>query len=349
MDIGVEERGEDLAMVKTALITGITGQSGSYLADFLVDKGYKVYGLVRRSSNENDWRLHQCRDKVEFIYGEMTDQGSLDRAIQISRPDEVYNLAAMSFVFSSWQHPEQTMDVNAVGTLRILESIRKYKPDAKFYQASSSEMFGLVQETPQKETTPFHPRSPYGVSKVAAYWTTINYRESFNIFACNGILFNHESPRRGLEFVTKKISTGVAKIFLGSDEAIMLGNLDSKRDWGYAWDYVQAMWLMLNQEKPDDYVIATGETHSVREFVEESFRWVNMNVTWEGEGINEVGKVGERIVVTISKEFFRPAEVNLLLGDATKAKEKLGWKPECTFKELVNRMIVKDVERLRKK
>ncbi len=338
-----------------ALITGITGQDGSYLADFLLEKGYEVWGIVRRSSTDTiHWRLHECRDKIKVIYGEMTDQGSLDRAIQEVQPDEVYNLAGQSFVGSSWQHPEQTMDVNALGCLRMLEAIRKHKPNIKFYQASSSEMFGKVQEIPQSEKTPMRGRSPYGVSKLAAFGLTVNYRESYGIFACNGILFNHEGPRRGIEFVTKKISTGVVKIKLGGEEPIVLGNLDSKRDWGYAWDYVKGMWLMLQQDKPDDYVLATGETHTVREFVELAFKEVGMEIEWEGEGVNEVGKWKNpyvasemgKVLVRVSKEFYRPAEVDLLLGNPNKAKEILGWTATTKFPELVKLMVKRDIERL---
>ena len=333
--------------MKRALITGITGQDGPYLAKLLLEKDYDVYGLHRRASTTNFWRLDylQIRDKVKVINGDLEDLSSLERAIEKSEPDEVYNLAAQSYVAASWKQPIYTAEVTGVGVLRMLEAIRQTNPKIKFYQASSSEMFGKVQEIPQKETTPFYPRSPYGVSKVFGYWITVNYRESFNIFACNGILFNHESPLRGTEFVTRKITLGVARIKKGLQDHIELGNLDSKRDWGFAGDYVRAMWLMLQQNKPDDYVIATGETHTVREFVELAFKEVGIDIKWKGKKVDERGidsKTG-RVLVKVNPEYFRPAEVDLLIGDATKAKEKLGWKTRIEFKELVHIMIHYDM------
>jgi GDPmannose 4,6-dehydratase len=339
--------------MKKALITGITGQDGSYMAELLLEKGYEVYGMVRRISWENYERINHLRDKIKFVSGDLNDTSSLDEIIRKVKPDEVYNLAAQSFVPASWEQPILTAEVTAVGVLKLLEAIRKNKPDTKFYQASSSEMFGKVQEVPQKETTPFYPRSPYGVSKVFAHYITINYRESYNIFACSGICFNHESPRRGLEFVTRKISYGVAQIMLGVEKKLRLGNLDAKRDWGFAGDYVEAMWLMLQQDNPDDYVIATGETHTVKEFVEKSFLYFGVELQWEGENENSKGiiksidnkkcinknlKIGD-IVVVSDKQFYRPAEVDLLIGDSTKAKQKLGWKPKVSFNQLVEMMV----------
>ncbi|HHW48207.1 MAG TPA: GDP-mannose 4,6-dehydratase [Clostridiaceae bacterium] len=332
-----------------ALITGITGQDGSYLAEFLLEKGYEVHGLIRRSSTDNTERICHLLDepkKVTLHYGDMTDAGSLCRLLYRIEPTEVYNLAAQSHVKVSFDIPKFTSDVNALGTLMLLDSIREVNPDIKFYQASSSELFGKVREIPQNENTPFYPRSPYAVSKLYAYWITVNYRESYNLFACNGILFNHESPRRGKNFVTRKITTGIADILTGKSECIYLGNLEAKRDWGYAGDYVEAMWLILQQDKPDDYVVATGETHTVREFCELAFRYAGINLVWTGEGLNEKGvdKETGRELVRVSKEFFRPAEVDLLLGDPTKAKNKLGWKPRVTFEELVAMMVKSDLQ-----
>jgi len=332
-----------------ALITGITGQDGSYLAEFLLEKGYEVHGLIRRNSTDNTERIRHLLDEPERVtlhYGDMTDAGSLIRLLYKIEPDEVYNLAAQSHVKVSFDMPKFTADVNAVGTVMLLDSIREVNPDIKFYQASSSELFGKVRETPQNENTPFYPRSPYAVSKLYAYWITINYREAYNLFACNGILFNHESPRRGKNFVTRKITTGIADILNGKSECIYLGNLDAKRDWGYAGDYVEAMWLILQQDKPDDYVVATGETHTVREFCELAFRSVGINLIWTGEGLNEKGvdKETGRELVRVSSEFFRPAEVDLLLGDPTKAKNKLGWKPRVSFEELVAMMVKSDIQ-----
>jgi len=319
---------------KSALITGITGQDGSYLTELLLSKGYKVYGLIRRTSTESIERIKHILDKIELIEGDLTDLSSLIRAVKYSNPDEVYNLASMSYVAHSWKSPIATAEITGVGTLRMLEALKVTDSKAKFYQASSSEMFGKAQETPQTEKTPFYPRSPYGISKVFAYWTTINYRESYGMFACNGILFNHESPRRGIEFVTRKITDGVARIKLGLGKEIRLGNLDAKRDWGFAGDYVEAMWLMLQQQKPEDYVIATGETHTVREFVEEAFKVA---------GVEHYEKY-----VGVDKKFFRPAEVELLIGNPEKARKILGWKPKVNFKQLVKMMVDADLERIRK-
>lgn len=316
--------------MKKALITGVTGQDGSYLAEFLIEKGYQVFGMVRRSSVERFDRIQHIRNQIELIQGDLTDQSSLDGAIKEIQPDEVYNLAAQSFVPTSWNQPVLTADITGVGVTRIIEAIRKHKIDAKFYQASSSEMFGKVQEMPQKETTPFYPRSPYGVAKVYGHWITINYRESYNIFTCSGILFNHESPRRGLEFVTRKVTDGVARIKVGLLKELRMGNLDAKRDWGYAGDYVKAMWLMLQQEKPDDYVIATGVAHSVKELVEIAFG--HAGIDW-------------RKYVVVDPKLFRPAEVTHLVGDASKAGTELGWKPEVSFEYLIRMMVDEDLRR----
>ncbi|MGC9218829.1 MAG: GDP-mannose 4,6-dehydratase [Athalassotoga sp.] len=332
--------------MKRAFITGITGQDGGYLAELLLKKGYEVYALYRRNSNQRFDRIEDILDKIHLVEGDLTDDSSLINAIEVSKPDEVYNLAAQSFVGVSWKEPVFTAEVNGLGVTRLLEAIRLKKPDAKFYQASTSELFGLIQEIPQKETTPFHPRSPYGVAKLYGYWITVNYRESYKMFACNGILFNHESPKRGMEFVTRKISKAVAEIYRGEREYVSLGNLDAKRDWGYAGDYVKAMWLMLQQETPDDFVIASGETHTVREFVEKAFKIVGIEIEWKGKGINETGidiKSG-KIIVKIDPQFFRPADVELLLGDPTKAKQKLGWKPEVSFDKLIEMMVRSDLE-----
>lgn len=318
-------------MAKSALITGITGQDGSYLAEFLLSKKYKVYGLTRRTSTINFERIKDIIDKINLIQGDLLDQSSLSSAIMEAEPDEVYNLAAQSFVKTSWNQPVLTGEFTALGVTRLLEAIRVVNPKIKFYQASSSEMFGKVTQSPQKETTRFHPRSPYGVAKAYGHYITVNYRESFDIFACSGILFNHESPRRGLEFVTRKISHAVARISLGKQTKLELGSLEPKRDWGFAGDYVQAMWLMLQQEKPDDYVIATGENHSVREFVQAAFKIV---------GINDFRKY----VVVNKAEHMRPAEVDYLIGDASKAKRILGWQPKTSFKELVEIMVRADLE-----
>lgn len=315
---------------KRALITGITGQDGSYLAEFLLAKDYEVFGLTRRTSTPNYERILHIQDRINFIPGDLLDQQSLTTAIVQANPDEIYNLAAQSFVQTSWSQPVLTGEFTALGVTRMLEAMRQVKPEAKFYQASSSEMFGMVHETPQTERTQFHPRSPYGVAKVYGHWITINYRESYDLFTVSGILFNHESPRRGLEFVTRKISHTVAKIHLGHGNNLVLGNLDAKRDWGFAGDYIEAMWLMLQQKTPDDYVIATGENHSVQEFVEEAFRVIGVK-NWKK-------------YVKTSNEFMRPAEVDFLIGDASKAKTKLGWKPKVSFKELVKIMVESDIK-----
>lgn len=332
-------------MAKHALITGVTGQDGSYLAELLLEEGYEVYGIMRRKSKVDYGNAKHLVDKVKFIYADMTDIASLIRAMKISQADEVYNLAAQSFVGTSWEQPLATADIDAIGVTNILEAIRTVKPQARFYQASTSEMFGKVQEIPQREETPFYPRSPYGVAKLYGHWITKNYRESFDMFACSGILFNHESERRGLEFVTRKITDAVARIKLGVQDYLELGNLDAKRDWGHAKDYVRAMWLMLQQEQPDDYVVATGETRMVREFVEAAFNAVDMQIEWQGTGVDEVGidKATGKVVVKINPEFFRPAEVELLIGTPAKAERVLGWKREISFAELVSRMVKNDL------
>ena len=318
---------------KSALITGITGQDGSYLAEFLLSKGYKVFGLIRRTSILNFERIEHIQERIELISGDLLDQNSLINAIKESNPDEIYNLAAQSFVPASWKQPVFTGEATALGVARMLEAISAVNPKIKFYQASSSEMFGKVREVPQTEKTQFYPRSPYGVAKLYGHWITINYKESYNMFCCSGILFNHESPRRGLEFVTRKVSNTVAKIKLGLANELRLGNLEAKRDWGFAGDYVRAMWLMLQQDEPDDYVISTGITHSVKDLVQIAFNYVNLN--WED-------------YVVIDQKFVRPAEVELLLGDSTKAKEKLGWKPEVNFKDLIKMMVDTDLEKIKK-
>lgn len=331
--------------MKNALITGITGQDGSYLAELLLEKGYNVYGLMRRKSVVDYGNVEHIKDKLHFIYADMTDEISLINSMRISQADEVYNLAAQSFVATSWEQPIVTAEIDAIGVTNLLEAIRTVKPSARFYQASTSEMFGLVQEMPQTESTPFYPRSPYGVAKLYGHWITKNYRESYGLFACSGILFNHESERRGKEFVTRKITDAVARIRLGVQEYLELGNLDSKRDWGHSQDYVCAMWLMLQQDKPDDYVIATNETRTVREFVEIAFAHVGIDIVWQGSGVDEVGidKATEHVVVKVNKRFFRPAEVDVLLGNPAKAEEKLGWKRKILFKELVTRMVDNDM------
>lgn len=332
--------------MKNALITGITGQDGSYLAELLLEKGYEVYGIMRRKSVVDYGNVDHIKDKIHFIYADMTDIISLINAMKVSQADEVYNLAAQSFVATSWEQPLATAEIDAIGVTNMLEAIRTIKPTARFYQASTSEMFGLVQEIPQKETTPFYPRSPYGVAKLYGHWITKNYRESFGLYACSGILFNHESERRGKEFVTRKITDAVARIKLGLQEFVELGNMDSKRDWGHSKDYVNAMWLMLQQDTPDDYVIATNETRTVREFVETAFRHVGITVTWQGTGVDEIGidKATGKTLVKINPKFFRPAEVDILIGDPTKAETKLGWKRNISFAELVERMVKNDLE-----
>ena len=336
--------------MKKALITGITGQDGSYLADLLLEKGYDVYGMVRRNSTENFERIEHIRDSVKFVSGDLLDQMSLMTLIRDIQPDEVYNLAAQSFVPTSWSQPVFTGEATAIGVTRMLEAIRYEKPDAKFYQASSSEMFGKVVEMPQSEKTPFYPRSPYGVAKVYGHFITVNYRESYGIFAVSGILFNHESPRRGKEFVTRKITDGVARIKFGLLDTLELGNLDAKRDWGFAGDYVRMMWMMLQQDEAEDYVIGTGEAHSVREFVDLALKYAGFNIRWEGEGLNEhcIDKNSGKTIVRVSKEFFRPAEVNHLLADPKKAREKLGWQPKVSFDNLVQMMVDADIKRYEK-
>lgn len=332
--------------MKSALITGITGQDGSYLAELLLDKGYEVYGIMRRKSVVDYGNVNHLKDKIHLIYADMTDPISLITAMKISMADEVYNLAAQSFVATSWEQPLATADIDAIGVTNMLEAIRVVKPEARFYQASTSEMFGLVQAIPQCETTPFYPRSPYGVAKLYGHWITKNYRESYDLFACSGILFNHESERRGLEFVTRKITNTAARISLGLEECVELGNLSAKRDWGHSKDYVKAMWLMLQADEPDDFVIATNETRTVREFAETAFKHVGIDIEWKGEGVNETGvdKNSGKTVVKVNPKFFRPAEVELLLGNPAKAEEKLGWKREISFDELVRRMVTNDLE-----
>ena len=332
--------------MKHALITGVTGQDGSYLAELLLEKGYEVYGIMRRKSVVDYGNVEHIKDKIHFIYADMTDIVSLINAMRISQADEVYNLAAQSFVGTSWEQPVATADIDAIGVTNMLEAIRTVKPEAHFYQASTSEMFGKVQEMPQTEKTPFYPRSPYGVAKVYGHWITKNYRESYNMFACSGILFNHESERRGLEFVTRKITNAVARIKLGLQDHVELGSLDAKRDWGHSKDYVRAMWLMLQQEQPDDYVIATNETRTVREFVETAFHHVGIEVEWHGSGVDEIGidKATGKTVVSVNPKFFRPAEVEVLLGNPAKAEAALGWEREISFAELVKRMVENDLE-----
>jgi len=342
---------------KKALIFGITGQDGAYLAEFLLDKGYIVHGVKRRSSSFNTERIdHLYKDRhannFNFIlhYGDVTDSTNVIRIIQETQPDEIYNLAAQSHVQVSFETPEYTANADAVGVLRILEAIRilGLSNKTRFYQASTSEMFGKVQEIPQSEKTPFYPRSPYGVAKLYGYWITVNYREAYNIFACNGILFNHESPIRGETFVTRKITRAVAKIKNGKDEKLFLGNLDASRDWGYAKDYVEAMWLMLQQEKPQDFVVATGETHTVREFVELAFKEIGVEIQWRGNGLDEIGidkKTGKKLVF-IDPRYFRPTEVDYLLGDSSKAHKQFNWKPKTSFKELVKIMVKADISKM---
>jgi GDPmannose 4,6-dehydratase len=320
--------------MKTALITGITGQDGSYLAELLLEKNYQVYGLARRTSIPTSKRISHLKDKVELIPADLADQHSLTRAVKQADPDEVYNLAAQSFVSTSFGQPVYTGDVTGLGVTRMLEALRMVKPDAKFYQASSSEMYGKAEEFPQNEETPFHPRSPYGVAKVYGHWMTVNYRESYDMFAVSGILFNHESPRRGVEFVTRKIAKAAARIKLGLQDKVYLGNLEAKRDWGFAKDYVEAMWLMLQEEEPDDYVIGTGEAHSVKNFCRAAFSVVDLD--WKD-------------YVEVSEKFYRPAEVDHLLADYSKAQNKLGWEPKTSFEELVKKMVEKDLEIERRK
>lgn len=341
--------------MKKALITGITGQDGAYLAELLLKKGYEVHGIKRRTSMFNTDRIDhlykdQHEDNVNFFlhYGDLTDSTNLIRIIQQVQPDEIYNLAAMSHVQVSFDTPEYTANADGIGTLRILEAIRilGLEKKTKFYQASTSELYGLVQEVPQKETTPFYPRSPYAVAKLYGYWITVNYREAYGIYACNGILFNHESPLRGETFVTRKITRAVARIKLGLQKKLYLGNLDAKRDWGFAKDYVEAMWLILQQDNPEDFVVATGQTTTVRDFVDLAFKEVGIEIEWQGNGVDEVGidKSNGNRVVEVDPRYFRPTEVELLLGDPTKAQEKLGWKPQTTLKELCSMMVREDLK-----
>lgn len=345
--------------MKKALITGITGQDGAYLSEFLIKKGYEVHGIKRRASSLNTERInhlfqdpHETGRKLILHYGDLTDSSNLTRILQEVQPDEIYNLGAQSHVQVSFEVPEYTADVDAVGTLRLLESIRilKMEKRVKFYQASTSELFGKVQQIPQSESTPFYPRSPYGVAKLYAYWIVVNYRESYGLYACNGILFNHESPLRGETFVTRKVTRAVARIKHGLQEKLYMGNLNSKRDWGYAGDYVELMWLMLQQDRPDDYVMATGMTTSVRDFISYAFEFADINIEWIGSGVNEVGidKDNGRVLVEIDPRYFRPAEVDLLIGDPSKAINKLGWSPKVTLKELVKMMVEYDLDLARK-
>jgi GDPmannose 4,6-dehydratase len=336
--------------MKKALITGITGQDGSYLAELLLIKQYEVYGIMRRKSVVDYGNTKHIEDKINFIYADMTDPVSLLAAVKKSQPDEVYNLAAQSFVATSWEQPLATADIDGIGVTNLLEAIRTIKPEARFYQASTSEMFGLVQEIPQTEMTPFYPRSPYGVAKLYGHWITKNYRESYGMYACSGILFNHESERRGKEFVTRKISDAVARIKLGIQDHLELGNLDSKRDWGHSKDYVKAMWLMLQQETADDYVIATNKTRTVREFVETAFKHAGIDLVWSGSGVEERGKDPStgKTIVQVNPKFFRPAEVDILLGNPAKAEKNLGWKREISFEELVKRMVENDLHLVEK-
>lgn len=340
-------------IMKKAIITGITGQDGSYLAELLLDKGYEVHGITRRSSSPNTQRIEHLIDgkfgeeeKFFLHFGDLSDSNSLNKLIYKIEPCEIYNLGAQSHVKVSFDVPEFTSDVNALGSLRLLESIKEINSKIKFYQASSSELFGKVKETPQNENTPFNPRSPYAVAKLYAYWITVNYREAYHLFATNGILFNHESPRRGETFVTRKITTGISNIIKGKQDKIVLGNIDAKRDWGFAGDYVEAMWLMLQQEKADDYVVATGETHTVREFCELAFKHVGIDLIWEGTGENEKGidKNTGKELIGISSKYFRPTEVDLLLGDPSKTQTKLNWKPKVSFQQLVKMMVDGDLK-----
>ena len=340
--------------MKKAFITGVTGQDGSYLSELLLEKGYEVHGLVRRSSFFNRGRIEDIRQttkasgQFQLSYGDMTDSSSLNKLIATIQPDEVYNLAAQSHVAVSFAIPDYTAQVDGMGTLRILDAINSMglKNKTRFYQASTSELYGKVMETPQKETTPFYPRSPYGVAKLYAHWITINYREAYDLFACSGILFNHESPRRGENFVTRKITMTLAQILQGKTDTLSLGNLDARRDWGYAKDYVEGMWMMLQQDKPEDYVLATGKQQTVREFVNLAFGFCGIELDWQGSGVNEKGvdKATGKVLVDVSPKYFRPAEVETLLGDCTKAKTQLGWSPKTSFKELVEMMMENDLK-----
>lgn len=344
--------------MKTALISGITGQDGSYLTELLLEKGYEVHGIIRRSSSFNTFRIdHLYRDssilnkKLFLHYGDLTDSSNLNRLVEKIHPDEIYNLGAQSHVQVSFEVPEYTAEVDGIGTLRFLDAIKETGVKTRFYQASTSELYGKVQEIPQTEKTPFYPRSPYAVAKLYSYWITINYREAYNLFACNGILFNHESERRGKTFVTRKITVAASKIILGQQEKLLLGNLDSKRDWGYAPEYVEGMWRILQANEPDDFVLATNETRTVKEFVDESFKVLGEEIIWKGEGVNEIGimKSTNKEVVGIDPRYFRPTEVELLIGNPAKAKEKLGWVPKTTFKELVKIMVSSDFEKAKRR
>lgn len=331
--------------MKRALITGITGQDGSYLTELLLEKGYAVYGIMRRKSVVDYGNAVHLRNKIRFIYADMTDVVSLINAMKLSQADEVYNLAAQSFVSTSWEQPIATAEIDAVGVTNILEAIRTVNPKCRFYQASTSEMFGLVQEMPQTEDTPFYPRSPYGVAKLYGHWITKNYRESYGLYACSGILFNHESERRGLEFVTRKITQAAARIKMGLQDHVELGNLDAKRDWGHSQDYVRAMWLMLQQNRPEDFVVATNETRTVREFAEQAFHYAGIKIEWRGQEMDETGVDVEtgKVLVKVNRDFFRPAEVAVLLGNPAKAEAALGWKREISFTQLVERMVKHDL------
>jgi GDPmannose 4,6-dehydratase len=343
--------------LKKSLITGITGQDGSYLAELLLDKGYEVHGIIRRSSSFNTGRIDhiinddQYRDQFFFHHGDVTDASNLNRILEKIEPDEIYNLAAQSHVKVSFEMPDYTAQVDALGTLRFLDAIRETGVKTKFYQASTSELFGKSKEVPQNENTPFYPRSPYGVAKLYGYWIIVNYREAYDLFACNGILFNHESPRRGETFVTRKITRAAARIKAGLQDTLFLGNLDAKRDWGYAPEYVEGMWCMLQQDKPEDYVLATGETNTVREFVELAFQELDMELEWIGKDEKERGieKSTRKVLVKIDPNYFRPTEVELLIGDAGKAKQQLGWKPKVKFKELVIMMVQSDWEKVQRR
>lgn len=343
--------------MKKALISGITGQDGSYLSEFLLEKGYEVWGIVRRSSSFNTGRIdHLLADKsltgrFDFFHGDVTDTSSLNRIIERVQPDEIYNLAAQSHVKVSFEIPDYTAQVDALGTLRFLDALRETGVKTKFFQASTSELFGKAQEIPQSETTPFYPRSPYAVAKLYGYWTIVNYREAYNLFACNGILFNHESPRRGETFVTRKITRAAVGIKQGIQDKLLLGNLNAKRDWGYAPEYVEGMWLMLQQEKAEDYVLATGKTHSVRDFVNLAFNELDVELEWNGEGLDEIGvdNTTGKTLVSIDPEYYRPTEVDLLIGDAGKAKQKMGWKPKTSLPELVKIMVQADWNMVKKR
>ena len=332
--------------MKTALITGITGQDGSYLVELLLDKGYEVHGIVRRASMVNTRRIYHIHDDITLHYGDLTDSTNMIRVIQQVQPDEIYNLGAQSHVKVSFDVPEYTADVDGIGTLRVLEAVRVLglTKKTKIYQASTSELYGLVQEIPQRETTPFYPRSPYGCAKIYGYWITKNYRESYGMYACTGILFNHESPRRGATFVTRKITIGLGKILKGETDKLVMGNIDAKRDWGHARDYVHGMWLMLQQDSPKDYVLATNKYHTIRSFIEKAFALKGFDIEWKGEGVNEIGfdrNTGKELIF-IDEKYFRPAEVDELLGDPAKAEKDLGWAPTCTFDQLVKEMVESD-------